>query len=81
MQRTSMFIGHAGRSPPEGELSVTAGFLVAWPFGRVTVFDISSLAPENISNKQNSDGIPGCVWAFLEQAHPKQDQYVILFPG
>lgn len=81
MQRQSISIGCAGRSPPEGELGVTAGCLVAWTFGSVKVLDISSLAPENTSNKQNSDGIPGCVWAFLEQLHPKQDQYAIPFSG
>lgn len=55
MQRKSVFIGRRGRSPSEGELSVTAGCLVAQTFRSVKVFDISSLAPENISNKQNSD--------------------------
>lgn len=80
MQRKSIFLGPAGRSPPEGEPSVTAGCLVALTFGSVKVFDIRSLAPEN-TGKQNSDGIPGCVWAFLEQLRPEQDQYAIPFPG
>lgn len=62
-------------------LSVTAGCLVARTFGSVKVFDISLLAPENISNKQNSDGIPCCVWAFLEQLCSEQDQYAIPFPS